>query len=196
MAANKANFSKDAQRPDELAIYCRGCRHERYLEQGGKDRLYERFNDKVCERCRSVYRPTGPSQRFCSVRCRKQLPRKCVQCGKKFHPADRGEAKFCSRECYRLSFVGRRILHGGYIRVTVPPGTPGQDSSGRMLEHRYVMQEHLGRPLTRAETIHHLNGDKQDNRLENLQLRNGRHGKGKTLRCRACGSHDIEAVKL
>jgi len=43
--------------------------------------------------------------------------------------------------------------------------------NGRRIDvHRKIMEQHLGRRLQRLEFVHHINGDKQDNRLENLQL--------------------------
>lgn len=51
----------------------------------------------------------------------------------------------------------------GYVRITTPDGR-------RMDEHRFVMEQVLGRPLLSTETPHHKNGDRADNRIKNLEL--------------------------
>lgn len=57
----------------------------------------------------------------------------------------------------------------GYI-VWYDPKCVHANSQGWVYEHRYVMGEHIGRRLTKEENVHHLNGDRSDNRLDNLEL--------------------------
>tara|TARA_Y100000310_G_scaffold345442_1_gene465062 strand:+ start:3977 stop:4369 length:393 start_codon:yes stop_codon:yes gene_type:complete len=75
---------------------------------------------------------------------------------------------------------GRYKNKGGYINIH-SPSHPACISSKYVLEHRLVMEEHLGRYLTRDEHIHHINGIKDDNRLENLELWTKSHPPGQRV---------------
>lgn len=67
--------------------------------------------------------------------------------------------------------AGRRKHLEGYILV-YSPDNPSADRGGYVLEHRLVMEKHLGRYLSSDEIVHHINGNKADNRIENLELTN------------------------
>lgn len=64
---------------------------------------------------------------------------------------------------------GRNKLHDGYIDIFCPDH-PYARGKKYVKEHRLVMEKHLGRILDPKEYVHHKNGIKDDNRLENLQL--------------------------
>jgi hypothetical protein len=94
--------------------------------------------------------------------------------------------------------TGRHVNDHGYWRVLLDRNDPlySMARRGYVLEHRLVMARLINRPLTPDETVHHIDGDKLNNDPSNLQLRQGRHGRGSHWRCGDCGSHNVVAQEL
>lgn len=64
---------------------------------------------------------------------------------------------------------GRNINSSGYVEIKVE-GYPYTNRRGYVYEHRYVVEQHLGRFLTTDEVVHHIDGNTQNNSLDNLLL--------------------------
>jgi hypothetical protein len=90
------------------------------------------------------------------------------------------------------TITARRVDADGYVILSIWTGK----FTRRVSEHRYVMEQAIGRLLESDESVHHKDTDHGNNALSNLQLRRGSHGRGGALQCIDCGGHNIVAVNL
>lgn len=133
----------------------------------------------------------------------------CRICASKYKTPVKHSIK--SKEKNRLShlgnkswnFKGRIKTTAGYIMIYMPnhPNSVGGRGGIYISEHRLVMEKHLGRYLTRKEVVHHINGIRNDNRIENLILfsnlsahQNFIHLNKKTFICKFCGKNQKEKL--
>lgn len=78
---------------------------------------------------------------------------------------------------------GGRRKKSGYIQLYLPKH-PFSDKSGCIFEHRVVMEKSIGRYLNSKEFVHHINGIRDDNRAENLEMVTSATHRGKVIRIR------------
>lgn len=121
--------------------------------------------------------------------CDECLTRECLFCNKKFKITSdqfkKGWGNFCSRSCaikFRLPSMHKHFnfnykqeskhhnWKGGYSKHSEGYILKRIDKNKYQFEHRYVMEQILGRKLKRSECVHHINHIRTDNRPENLEI--------------------------
>lgn len=124
------------------------------------------------------------SKRYCSKECsrisvglsiRNGETRKCSFCNKDFYSRKSQDRrgyinKYCSLKC-RIGNKKGNFTDGFYLSsdgYCVMSKTP--DGRKQIKYHRYLMECHIGRKLKPTEIVHHINEDKLDNSINNLQI--------------------------
>ena len=139
----------------------------------GEVKMGYNFKDKEC--VKEYYREY--SRKWYQRNKRRYKNKICEYCHKKFDTFSK-DARFCSNVCSGYNrtkdFPHKYKEQNGYILIYVENHPCSYKRDGRKMgyvrEHRLVMEKELGRYLKSNEIVHHLNGIKDDNRLENLVI--------------------------
>lgn len=135
----------------------------------------------VCPQCGKTFEKYAHEHRvirgqaiYCSRECYREWykcknTRVCLMCGKQYI-SSRASRKVCSTECahkYRSACAEHKVyMENGYL----VEHHKGYNKKGNAKQHRMIVEEYIGRKLEPYEVVHHINGVKTDNRIENLQV--------------------------
>jgi len=145
----------------------------RYQNENGLSQNRQ-SQERKCKSCGETFVANRVDKMFCSQDCqwhyryekkRKVYKKiKCKKCGKEFLRKV-GSQKYCSREC-RF----RTMSKTSYDKRKWFPKSIRRPDGSYVSEHRYIIEQHVGRELKPHEQVHHIDIDSENNNIENLHL--------------------------
>jgi hypothetical protein len=145
--------------PEAKRAYKRAWYAKRMKTDPGYATRYRRLVEKSCVICLTVFE-SRPETQTCSRGCANRLAAET-----RLPRPDNPKPWLADADSKQKGWLN---AHG--YRMVYRPDHPRADSRGCVQEHRAVMETLLDRLLAAGESVHHLNGQRADNRSENLEL--------------------------
>lgn len=144
----------------------------------------------ICNQTFQVKLSRANKAKYCSKNCwssrATHIKTNCLVCKKEINNFPSRLKKYCSDTCYWQSLLGKKAWNKNKKAPKLwgenhPNWTGGKTKrkdgyylnsieGKRVLDHRMVVEKHLGRKLTSEEIVHHINKNRSDNRIENLAV--------------------------
>lgn len=122
----------------------------------------------VCDNCQIEFERN--SSEFSSKRANNKYKHFCNKCGSASGFA--GKVGSISVKNKQESLMGSKLIDSsGYVSLYVGPNYEYKNTyGGRIREHIYLIQKKIGRQLYKNEVVHHIDDDKTNNNIDNLDL--------------------------
>lgn len=160
-----SDLAVEAPAPCDVTKTCAACKQAKPLEDFTRLRRSKDGRREYCRLCSRARSRTWQRARArpcedCGTPTSREGIERCVACSNKAKAGDKHH-KYKS---------GRHTTPSGYVYLSGYQDHPNANAVGQISEHTLVMSRKLGRPLIKGENVHHLNGVRNDNRPENLEL--------------------------